>query len=83
MTEKTVLTENLEETAVLFGTYDLNTSLIERAFSVAISARDTAEAGGSAILIRGEEPELVEKAAETVRYCLRMIRLNAALEALQ
>ena len=79
MTEKTVLTETLEETAVLFGTYDLNTSLIERAFTVAISAKDTEQAGGSAILIRGEDPEKTEKAAEAVRYCLRMIRLNAAL----
>ena len=41
MTELTVLTDTLEETSILFGSYDANIKPIERAFGVTILAKDT------------------------------------------
>ncbi|MCQ2431707.1 MAG: PhoH family protein [Clostridia bacterium] len=79
MTESTILTDTLEETSILFGSYDCNVKLIENAFGVTILSKDTMSAGGNAVLIRGENADGVEKAAETVRYALRMVKLNGAL----
>ena len=79
MTELTVLTDTLEETSILFGTYDANIKPIERAFGVTILAKDTMAAGGNAVVVRGENAEAVSNAAETLKYALRMVKLNGVL----
>ncbi len=79
MTELTVLTDTLEETAILFGTYDANIRPIEKAFGVTILAKDTNAAGGNAVVVRGEDAQAVSGAAETLKYALRMVKLNGAL----
>ena len=79
MTEATILTDTLEETSILFGSYDCNITPIEKAFGVTVLSKDTMASGGSAVLVRGEDADMVEKAAETVRYALRMVKTNGAL----
>ena len=79
MTEATILTDTLEETSILFGSYDCNITPIEKAFGMTVLSKDTMASGGSAVLVRGEDADMVEKAAETVRYALRMVKTNGAL----
>ena len=79
MTETTILTDTLEETSVLFGAYDANIRLIERAFGVTVLAKDTMSAGGNAVVVRGDDEKKISSAAECIRYALRMVKLNGAL----
>ncbi len=79
MTEQSILTDTLEETSLLFGTYDANIKPIERAFGVTILAKDTMAAGGNAVVVRGEDANAVSQAAETLKYALRMVKLNGNL----
>ncbi len=79
MFEQTILTDTMEETSVLFGTYDANIKPIEAAFSVTVLAKDTMSAGGNAVVVRGENEKTVSHAAETLRYTLRMVKLNGTL----
>ncbi len=79
MTESTVLTDTLEETSQLFGSYDCNIKSIEAAFGVMILSKDTMASGGNAVVIRGEDAEKVVQAADAVRYAQRMVKLNGTL----
>ena len=79
MTEQSILTDTLEETAILFGTYDANIKPIEKAFGVTILAKDTMAAGGNAVVVRGEDANAVSLAAESLKYALRMVKLNGNL----
>ena len=65
MKEKKILTETLEQTTILFGPFDANVAAVEKAFDVTVSAKDTTESGGNAILIRGEDTA-VESAAQAL-----------------
>lgn len=82
MTEKTLLTDSMEQTARLFGSLDANIKKVERAFGVTISSRDTEKSGGNAVVIRGEA-EAVALAARAVSCLLRMTTLSDALDAQQ
>lgn len=70
MTEKIILTDSIEQTAVIFGSFDTNISRIEKEYKVAIVTRDTDKTAGSAIVISGEDAEAVGRAASVVE-CLR------------
>ena len=39
MTEKTLLTDTMEQTANIFGNFDINTARLEKAFGVPITNR--------------------------------------------
>ncbi|MBR2354076.1 MAG: PhoH family protein [Clostridia bacterium] len=77
MTQKTVLMENSELTARLFGSYDVNARMVERAFSVTLRNRSSEE--GDAVLVSGEDEDAVRLAAEAVRYMKDMARHNETL----
>ena len=72
MAEKIVLTQSNEATCALFGAFDANVRLIERAFEVRISNRNSDVSSGDAILVTGETGN-VNKAARTLEYLKRMI----------
>ncbi|MFA6947403.1 MAG: PhoH family protein, partial [Eubacteriales bacterium] len=76
MTERTILTENPNQTAIIFGSVDANIKLIERRFSVAVINRDTDRTAGNAIVIKGENDEGVANAAWTVEYLKNMATLS-------
>ena len=77
MEQKTVKIENSELTARLFGSYDINVRMLEKAFSVTVRNRAGEEC--DAVTVSGQEPEAVEKAAEAVRYLKDMAKYNDTL----
>ena len=79
MTEKTIYTDSLDQTAMIFGGYDANIRLIEDAFEVNISAHDSENAGGNAISVSGADPGNTGKAAEALNYMKRIAALNGKL----
>ena len=54
MREKIVTTNSAEATAAIFGAFDSNVRMIESAFEVRISDRNSKSDGGDAIIITGE-----------------------------
>ena len=72
MIEKIVMTKSNEATAALFGPFDVNVGMIERAFEVRISNRNSDESSGDAITVRGEERN-VGLAVRTLEYLKHMI----------
>ena len=77
MEQKSVKIESSELTARLFGSFDINIRMIEKAFSVSISNRSGEE--GDAVSIKGENPESVELAAAAIEYLKKLARSNETL----
>ena len=71
MAEKLVLTNSDEATSAIFGAFDANVRMIERAFDVRISNRNSERDIGDAIVVSGER-DAVELAARTLEYLKRM-----------
>ena len=71
MAEKIVMTRSSEATSALFGTFDLNVRLIEKAFDVRISNGNSDKASGDAISVSGEK-DAVDKAARALEYLKHM-----------
>ncbi len=55
MSEKVLLTDTFEQTSLIFGNYDVNIQMVENAFGVRITNRDTERTAGNAIVISGEQ----------------------------
>ena len=81
MEQITVKIENTELTAKLFGSYDVNARMLERAFGV--SVRNRASEEYDAVVISGEDADNVERVAEAVRYLKDMARYNDELSEQQ
>lgn len=79
MLERIVLTETMEQTSVIFGSFDANIRVIENAFGVRITNRDTEKTAGDAIVISGEDEENVNLAAEAVTYLKKMASFSEEL----
>lgn len=79
MAEKIVMTQSNEATAGLFGSFDLNVRLIEGAFNVKISNRNTESDCGDAILVNGDIDD-VDRAVRTLEYLKRMIGDGESIE---
>ena len=77
MEQKSVKIESSELTARLFGSFDINTRMIEKAFSVSISNRSGEE--GDAVSVKGESSESVEMAASAIEYLKKLARSNETL----
>ncbi len=68
MTEKILLTDTMEQTANIFGNFDMNTAMIEKAFDVSITNRESQTTAGDAIVVRGEDSEGVRCAFDVLEY---------------
>ena len=71
MTEKIVMTKSNEATSAIFGSFDVNVRMIERAFDVRVSNRNTSTEDGDAIVITGER-ENTDRAALALEYLKHM-----------
>ena len=71
MIEKIVMTKSSEATAAIFGAFDLNVRLIEKAFDVRISNGHNTEGDADAIMVKGDG-ESVDMAARTLEYLKHM-----------
>ena len=81
MEQITVKIENTELTAKLFGSYDVNARMLERAFGVTVKNRAAEEY--DAVVISGEDTDSTEEVAEAVRYLKDMARYNDELSEQQ
>ena len=77
MTQKTVKIESNELTARLFGSFDINTRMLERAFGVSIRNRNGEE--GDAVTVSGEDAGSVDRAASALEYLKKLARSNESL----
>ncbi len=69
--------ENSELTARLFGSFDINTRMLEKAFSVTVKNRSGEE--GDAVLVSGDDGEAVTQAAEALEYLIRLVKVDEEL----
>ncbi|MBQ4065185.1 MAG: PhoH family protein [Clostridia bacterium] len=81
MAEKQILTDNIEQTAVIFGGFDSNAKRIEDAFDVRLLTRDSDTAGGSVIAVSGADDKAVSDAAEALTVLKRIAALNGKITA--
>ena len=77
MEQSVVKIENTELTARLFGSYDVNVRMLERAFSVMIRNRSGDE--GDAVTVSGENAESVRMATEAIKALTDLARVNDEL----
>jgi len=75
MVERILFTDTAEQTGKIFGSYDSNIRLIENAFDVKITNRDSGEGAGDAIVIKGDEKN-AELAASAINYLKNLSRLE-------
>ena len=81
MEQRTVKMEGAELTARLFGSYDVNVRMLEKAFSVIIRNRSGEE--GDAVTVSGEDGESVRMAEQAVRYLADMAKYNEEISEQQ
>jgi len=74
--ERVLYTDSLEQTALLFGSFDCHAKQIERQYRVSILAKDDERAGGSAVVVSGGEEESVERAFRVLKYLKRAAQIN-------
>ena len=72
MAEKIVMTKSDEATCALYGAFDANIRLVERAFDVRVSNRNNASDMGDALVVTGEVED-VRRACDALEYMKRMI----------
>ena len=77
MEQKIVRIENTELTARLFGSFDINTRMLERAFGVSIKNRSGEE--GDAVVVSGDGASSVAMAASALEYLKKLARSNETL----
>ena len=78
MAEGIVMTQSSEATAALFGAFDANIKIIERAFDVHISNKSGGADAGDAIVVSGDASD-VKSALKVLEYLKRMIGDGEAL----
>lgn len=79
MAERIILTDNIDQTLTIFGSFDTNIKIIEKAYDVSIINRDNDNTAGNAIVISGADDSNVDNAAATVTYLKKMANLNDVL----
>ena len=62
------MTDTMEQTANIFGNFDMNVAMIEKAFGVTVTNRESQTTAGDAIVIRGEDSEGVNLAYDVLEY---------------
>ena len=77
MEQTVVKIEQAEMTARLFGSFDINVRMLEKAFDVRIRNRGDEE--GDSVVIVGEDTEGVRMAADAIRYLKDMATYNETL----
>ncbi len=79
MYEKTLLTDTAEQTAALFGNFDHNMTLIEKAFGVKITNRQSETSAGDSIILRAEDADAVLGAHAALEYLKGMLDMGTEL----
>ena len=67
MEQRIIKVASSEDTAAIFGSYDVNVRAVEQAFGVQVRNRATDD-GGDSIIVTGEDREQVNKGAAVIKY---------------
>lgn len=78
MSSKLIRAESSDIVSAVFGSCDSNLDIIEKKFGVALHNR-VADDGGEVIAVSGEDDEAVSKAAEAIRYLVKMAKYNGSI----
>ena len=78
MSSKMIRAESSDIVSAVFGSCDSNLDIIEKKFGVALHNRVTDD-GGEVIAVSGEDDEAVSKAAEAIRYLVKMAKYNGSI----
>jgi len=78
--EGIVMTQSSEATSALFGAFDANIKIVEKAFDVRVSNRNSDTYSGDAIVVSGEASD-VKCAVRVLEYLKRMIGDGETLSA--
>ena len=76
MTQRTLDTDNLEQTAMLFGSFDCHALQIEKAYGVSIRSKDDETVGGSCVVVSGNDEDAVDCAYRVLKYLRRAAQIN-------
>lgn len=76
MYEKILYTENMEQTANLFGNFDVNAAKLEKAFGIAVTNRESDRSGGDAIILRSEDSDALLSAFSALEYLYSMVKMG-------
>lgn len=79
MYEKILYTETMEQTASLFGNFDMNAAKLEKAFGASITNRESDRGGGDTIIIRSEDSDSLLSAFSALEYLLSMVAMGTEL----
>lgn len=79
MEQRIIKVPSSEDTAAIFGSYDVNVRAVEQTFGVQIRNRATDD-GGDSIIIAGEDREQVNKGAAVIEYLASMVRYSQLSE---
>ncbi len=79
MSEIKIRTDSIDELSQLFGAFDINAEIIERAFRVRLHNRSLGDSGECALTVSGDDPDSVKKAADTAKYLLNIIKNNGTV----
>ena len=80
MSEEIIMTQSNEATAAIFGAFDANVKLVEKAFDVRVSNRNNNADIGDAIVVSGESQN-VKSAVRVLEYLKRMVGDGEILSA--
>lgn len=78
MSSKLIRAESSDIVSAVFGSCDSNLDIIEKKFGVALYNR-VADDGGEVIAVSGDDDEVVSKAAEAIRYLVKMAKYNGSI----
>ena len=78
MSSKLIRAESSDIVSAVFGSCDSNLDIIEKKFGVALHNR-VADDGGEVIAVSGDDDEAVSKAAEAIRYLVKMAKYNGSI----
>ena len=78
MAERIILSDTFEMTTKIFGPYDENVKVIEEAFKVRITNKDTEKTAGNAICISGDAED-INMASQVINYLKRLSVLEDSI----
>ena len=79
MEQRIIKVSSFEDTAAIFGSYDVNARAIEQTFGVQVRNR-AADDGGDSIIVSGTDREQVNKGAAVIEYLASMIKYTPLTE---
>ena len=81
MSEKIVISDSFEQTTKIFGAFDENVRIVERAFGVSISNRASNEGSGDAIIVSGAKGEDVNSACRALEHLKKLSKLEEEISS--